>query len=270
MLVDSHCHLDFPELSEDLDGVITRARNAGIGQFVTIGTKLSKVDGVLAIARARPEVSCTIGIHPHHVAKEERATVERLVALAQDPEVVGIGESGLDYFYDNSPREQQRDSFAVHIRAAREAGLPLVVHTRDADDDTAEILESEYRDGPFTGVLHCFSAGPGLARRGLDIGFYVSLSGILTFPKSDALRETVRTVPLDRLLVETDSPYLAPKPWRGKRNQPAYMVETARVLAAVKGVSPQRIEAATTENFRRLFPRAPRIDSTSLAAFEAA
>ena len=261
MLVDSHCHLDFETFDSDRDDVFARARDAGVGAMVTICTRLSRFDEVLALAAPRSNVFCSVGIHPHQVAEEERATVERLVDLARHPKVVGIGETGLDYFYDHSPRDDQKTSFRAHIHAARETGLPLIVHTRDADDDTTAMLGEEAGQGAFPGVLHCFSSGRALAEAALELGFYISLSGIVTFRNAEDLRAIARDVPLDRLLVETDSPFLAPVPLRGKRNEPAFVVHTAKAVAAIKGVTPEALAEATTANFRRLFAKAQLADA---------
>jgi TatD DNase family protein len=263
MLVDHHCHLDFPDFGPDLDGVVGRARSAGVGMIVSISTRIRRFDGLLEIAERYPQVFCSVGTHPHYAHTELDVPVEGIVRLAQHPKVVAIGEAGLDYFYDKSPREAQATGFRSHIAAAQATGLPLVIHARDADADVAATLEEEMARKPFAAVLHCFTGGPELARRALAIGLYVSFSGILTFKKSDALREIARTVPLDRLLVETDAPYLAPGKFRGKRNEPAYVAETARELARVKGVSEGEIARATTENFFRLYAKTPR---TALAA----
>jgi len=262
MLVDSHCHLDFETFDADREDVFARARSAGVGALVTICTRLSRFDEVLALAAPRLNVFCSVGIHPHQVAEEERATVERLVELARHPKVVGIGETGLDYFYDRSPRDDQKTSFRAHIHAARETGLPLIVHTRDADDDMAAILTEEAEQGAFPGVLHCFSSGRALAEAALGLGFYISLSGIVTFRNAEDLRAIARDLPLDRLLVETDSPFLAPVPLRGKRNEPAFVVHTAEAVAALKGVTPEALARTTTENFRRLFTKAQLVDAT--------
>jgi len=258
MLVDSHCHLDFPDFATDLDGVVNRAAAAGVGTLVTIGTKLSEVDTVLAIAERFDHVWCTVGVHPHEAGRETDAGTARLVTLAKHPKVVGIGETGLDYFYEHSPREAQRQGFRAHIAAARETGLPLIVHTRDADAETADILRQEQGQGAFTGVIHCFTAGPELARVAVELGMFISLSGILTFNKAEELRRTVAGVPLDRLLVETDSPYLAPVPNRGKRNEPAFVAHTAARLAQVMGVGAAEIAERTTDNFFRLFAKVRR------------
>jgi len=256
MLIDSHCHLDFPSLIEDLDGVMERAAAAGVGRMVTICTKLSEFDRVRGLAERHQRVYCSVGIHPHEAAAEKAVTAEELVALARHPKVVGIGESGLDFYYEHSPREAQERQFRTHIRAARESGLPLIVHSRDADAEMASILAEEMAAGPFTGVMHCFSSGPALAEAALDLGLYLSLSGILTFKNAEELREIARQAPLDRLLVETDAPYLAPVPMRGRTNEPAYVAHTAAKLAELKGVGIAEIERRTTDNFERLFAKA--------------
>jgi TatD DNase family protein len=258
MLVDSHCHLDFPDFAEEREAVITRALAAGVGRMVTISTRVKRFPEILAIAESHAPVYCSVGTHPHNAAEETDVTMEELVRLSDHPKVVAIGEAGLDYFYDRSPREAQAASFRRHISAARETGLPLVIHSRDADDDMAAILEDETGKGGFPFILHCFSSGPKLAERGMKLGGYVSFSGILTFKKSDELREIARSVPRDRLLVETDAPYLAPQPFRGKRNEPAYVAHTAQVLAETIGVSHDEIATITTDNFFRLFAKMPR------------
>jgi TatD DNase family protein len=258
MLVDHHCHLDFPDFADDLDGVVGRAKAAGVGMLVSISTRIRRLDPLLKIAEAYDNVLCSVGTHPHYAHEELDVPVEEIVARARHPKVVAIGEAGLDYFYDYSPRSAQERGFRNHIAAARETQLPLVIHARDADADVAAILEEETAKGTFPAVLHCFTGGAELARRGLDLGLYVSFSGIVTFKKSDALREIARSVPLDRLLVETDAPYLAPGRYRGKRNEPAYVVETAATLAKVKGVAPEELAKATTDNFFRLYSKARR------------
>ncbi len=259
MLVDSHCHLDFPDFGADRDALVERARAAGVGKLVTISTRVAKFARLKEIAERYDNVWCSIGTQPHNAAEEPDVTAERLAEIAtREPKVVAIGEAGLDYHYDNSPREAQREGFLRHIAAARMTQLPLVIHARDADDDIAAILEEEAGKGAFPFVLHCFSSGAGLARRGLALGGYVSFSGILTFRNSDALRAIAADVPLDRLLVETDAPYLAPPPHRGRRNEPAYVVETAKVLASVKGISEAELAGATTDNFHRLFNKVAR------------
>ncbi len=256
MLVDSHCHLDFPELSSQADAVMSRAREAGVGHMLTIGTKITKFDGVLAMAERFPNVSCSVGIHPHEAGVEPAMDVEKLTALAKHPKVVAFGETGLDFYYEHSPRADQEASFRVHIAAAREVGLPMIVHTRDADPETVAIMADEMKKGAFTGVIHCFSSGPELAAKTLEMGFYISFSGIVTFKKADALRDVAKTVPLDRILVETDSPYLAPMPHRGKTNEPSFVTHTADMVAGLKGVSREELAGATTANFFRLFAKA--------------
>ncbi len=256
MLVDSHCHLDFPDFEEDRDAVVARAMAAGIGYMVTICTHMTKFEGVHRVAQAYDNISCTVGVHPHNAGEEGAlAPTEALIAQAQAPKVVGIGETGLDYYYEHSPRDDQQKSFRAHIAAARETGLPLIVHTRDADEDTVDILRDEYAKGPFPGLIHCFSAGPELAAAALELDFYISISGIVTFKSAQTLRETVQDVPLKRILVETDSPYLAPVPNRGKRNEPAFTAHTAAVVADLKGVSPEEVAIQTTDNFFRLFSK---------------
>ncbi|MGQ9370297.1 TatD family hydrolase [Azospirillum sp. A39] len=257
MLVDSHCHLDFPDFAEDLDEIVARARRAGVGRMVTICTYLSRFDQVRAVAERYDDVMCSLGVHPHNAGEElAETTVERLVELSAHPKVVGLGESGLDYYYDKSPRADQQECFRRHVRAAARTGLPLIVHTRDADADTMRIVREEAPGGGVKGLLHCFSSGRALAEEALAYGFHISLSGIVTFKKSEDLRAIVADVPLDRILVETDAPYLAPMPHRGKRNEPAYVVNTARVVAEVKGVEPEELARRSTENFFRLFDRA--------------
>jgi len=255
MLVDSHCHLDFPDFQPDLNQIVERARLAGVGLMLTIGTHLSKVDQVLAVAERFDGVYCTVGVHPHEAGREEGISVDRLTDLAAHPKVVGFGESGLDYFYEHSPRAAQQSSFRIHIEAARRTGLPLVIHTRDADEDTAAILVEEQARGPFSGLLHCFSSGRQLAEKAVELGLYISFSGILTFNKTDSLRQVARDLPLDRLLVETDAPYLAPVPHRGKRNEPAFVAATAARLAAARDIGLAAVETATTANFLRLFAK---------------
>ena len=258
MLIDSHCHLDFPELAADLDAVLKRASEAGVGLMLTISTRMRRFDEIRAIVEAHDNVFCSIGTHPHNAAEEPDVTVDELVALARHPKVVAIGEAGLDYHYDHSPREMQAQSFRAHIAAARETQLPLIIHARDADADIARILIEETEKGAFPFVLHCFTSGAELARTGLALGGYVSFSGVITFKNADALREIALSVPDDRLLVETDAPYLAPMPMRGKTNEPAYVAHTARRLAALKGVSEAELARPTTDNFFRLFAKVPR------------
>jgi TatD DNase family protein len=257
MLVDSHCHLDFPDFANELDAVVARAGAAGVARMVTISTRVRRFAGVLSIAERFPEVYCSVGTHPHYAHEELEVTVDDLVAETRHPKVVAIGEAGLDYHYDNSPREAQERGFRTHIAAARATGLPLVIHSREADADTARILEEETGQGAFPAVLHCFTGGPDLARRAVALGHYVSFTGILTFKNSIALREIAAELPADRILVETDAPYLAPNPFRGKRNEPAFVVETAKVLADTRGVSLEEIARQTSDNFFRLFGKVP-------------
>ncbi len=258
MLVDSHCHLDFPDFASELDAVVARARSAGIGRIVTISTRVKKHAQVLAIAEKFPDIFCSLGTHPHNAQEEFNITAKDLIARAQHPKIVAIGEAGLDYHYDNSPRDAQARSFREHIAAARKTGLPLVIHSRNCDDDMAKMLIEETGKGAFPAVLHCFTGGRELAFKAIDLGLYVSFTGILTFKNSDVLRKIAAQLPAERIMVETDAPYLAPRPYRGKRNEPAYVAETARVLAETRGVTPDEIERQTTENFFRLFSKVPR------------
>jgi TatD DNase family protein len=255
MLVDSHCHLDFPDLAADEAGVVARAEAAGVGMFLTISTHVRRNAALQAIAARHGNIVFTVGTHPHHAAEEADVTAPEIVALAAHPKCVGIGEAGLDYHYDRSPRDVQERVFRTNIAAARETGLPLVIHARDADDDMIRILRQETGQGAFKAVLHCFTSSEKLARTGLDLGFYVSFSGVLTFKRSEELRRIASFVPAERLLVETDAPYLAPEPYRGKRNEPAYVVETAKVLAAVRGLEVDELAKLTTANFLRLFEK---------------
>jgi TatD DNase family protein len=255
MLIDTHCHLDFPDLAADIDGVLARAKAAGVGRMITISTHVARVDRYRALAEAHDEVFFTVGTHPHYADQELDVTADQLVRLAEHPKCVGIGEAGLDYHYDKAPRAAQAQGLRTHIAAARLTQLPLVIHARAADEDMIALLEDEMGKGAFPAVLHCFSSGPELARRGLALGFYLSMSGILTFKASEELRDIARDAPLDRLLVETDAPYLAPMPHRGKGNEPAYVRHTAEVLATVKNVSIQQIEDITSRNALRLFSR---------------
>ncbi|TVQ36003.1 MAG: TatD family deoxyribonuclease [Geminicoccaceae bacterium] len=256
MLVDSHCHLDFPQLAEQEDAVIARAHAAGVSVMQTICTKLTKADDVLALVERQPSVVAAMGVHPHHTAAEGLTEPARLLELAQHPKVTAIGETGLDYHYDYSPRDAQVASFRAHIEAARQTGLPLVVHTRSADADTAAILAEEMARGPFTGVVHCYSSSAELGRHALELGLHLGIGGVLTFPRSDALRAIVEDLPLDRLILETDAPYLAPPPHRGRTNEPAYIPLIAAVLAKIKGEPMATVERATTATFFRLFPKA--------------
>ncbi|MEQ1864634.1 MAG: TatD family hydrolase [Micropepsaceae bacterium] len=258
MLIDSHCHLDFPDFGPELDAVVARARQAGVGTMLTIGTKLRAFEGVRKIAERYDDIWCSVGIHPHEAAEEPIEEASTLIEHAKHPRVVGIGEAGLDYYYEHSPKHDQIRNFRAHIVAARETGLPLIVHARDADDDLCQILEEESAKGAFPGLIHCFSSTAKLARTALDLGMMISLSGIVTFKKADELRAITANVPLDRLLVETDAPYLAPMPHRGKRNEPAFVAHTAAVVAKLKNVELNRLADATTDNFFRLFKKARR------------
>jgi TatD DNase family protein len=253
VLVDSHCHLDFPDFAAERDAVIGRAKAAGVGTMLTICTRLDQFDGVRAIAEAYDGIWCSIGAHPHEAADHAPLLAEQLLALTDHSKVVGIGETGLDFHYDLSPRDIQERVFRLHIAASRASGLPLIVHAREADREIARILEEEQ---PPPGVLHCFSSGRGLAETAIELGFYVSISGIVTFRNAEELRAIVRDLPLDRLLVETDAPYLAPVPYRGKRNEPAFVAATAAAVAALKGIAPEHLAAVTRDNFFRLFTKA--------------
>ena len=258
MLVDSHCQLDFPDYAGRVDEVLARARAAGVGVCVSIGTELKRFPGVKAVAEAHDNVWCSVGVHPHESEKELLDDEAALIAEAAHPKVVAIGETGLDYYYEHSPRQPQQANFRSHIAAARQTGLPVIVHTRDADDDTIHILREEMAKGAFTGLIHCFTGTQRLADAALELGLYISVSGIATFKNSQPLRDVIKSVPLDRLLVETDAPYLAPVPHRGKTNEPAFVAHTAAMLADLKGVSGQELADATTENFFRLFSKVQR------------
>lgn len=258
MLVDSHCHLDFPEFAEERVALVARARAAGVERMVTISTRVRRFTQIREIAEQFEEVYCSIGTHPHNAGEEQDVTADELVNLSGHPKVVAIGEAGLDYFYDNAPRDAQAASLRNHIAAARRTDLPLVIHARDADEDMAAILKEESEKGAFPFVLHCFSSGRGLAEAGVRLGGYVSFSGILTFKRSEELRAIAADIPRDRLLVETDAPFLAPIPFRGKRNEPAFVAHTAKVLGEVIGVGPAEVAALTTDNFFRLFSKMPR------------
>ena len=258
MLVDSHCHLDFPDFASELDQVMARAAAAGVGALVTISTRVGRFDSVLAVAERFDNVYCSVGTHPHHAHEELDVTPDELVRLAEHPKVVAIGEAGLDYHYDNSPREAQAAGLRTHIAAARMSGLPLIIHAREADSDLAAILTEETEKGAFPAVLHCFSSGRGLAETGIALGTYVSFSGIMTFKNAQDIRDIARDMPAERILVETDAPYLAPPPHRGERNEPAFVAHTAAALAETRGVSRDAIAAQTSENFFRLFAKASR------------
>jgi TatD DNase family protein len=266
MLIDSHCHLDFPDFADALDDVVARARAAGIARMVTISTRVHRFAGLLAIAERFDDVYCSVGTHPHYAHEELDITAADLVARTRHPKVVALGEAGLDYHYDRSPRDAQERGFRSHIAAARETRLPLVIHSREADADTARILEEETGQGAFPAVLHCFTGSADLARRAIALGLFISFTGILTFKTSTALRAIAAELPADRILVETDAPYLAPGPFRGKRNEPAYVVETAKVLAETRGVSSDVIAQQTSDNFFRLFGKVPRPVGASVSA----
>jgi len=253
MLVDSHCHLDFPDFATERAAIIARARSAGVATMLTIGTRLDEFPGVRAIAEAHDEVWCSVGAHPHEAKDHAELVPEELIALTAHAKVVGIGETGLDFHYDLSPRDVQEQVFRTHIAAARATGLPLVIHAREADREVARILDEER---PPPGVMHCFSSGRALAEAALALGFYISISGIVTFRNAEDLRAIVRDVPLERLLVETDAPYLAPVPYRGKRNEPAFVAATAAAVADLKGLEPEALATATSANFFRLFAKA--------------
>jgi TatD DNase family protein len=263
MLVDSHCHLDFPDFADDLAGIVARAEAAGIGRILTISTRVRRLAGLLAIVERFPNVYCSVGTHPHHADEEDGIAADELIALTGHPKVVALGEAGLDNFYDNgSPQAQQR-GFRAHIAAARATGLPLVIHTRDADEDCGRILEEEMAKGAFPAVLHCYTGGRELAMKAIALGLSISFTGILTFKKSQALRDLAAELPADRIMVETDAPYLAPGKFRGKRNEPCYVIEIARVLAEARGVSLEEISRQTTQNFFRLFSKVPAVDATA-------
>ena len=256
-LVDSHCHLDFPDFAGELDAVVARARAAGIARIVTISTRVKRHAEVLGIAERFDDVYCSVGTHPHYAQEELDVSVGELIGGTRHPKVVAIGEAGLDYHYDRSPRAAQEQGLRNHIAAARATGLPLVIHSRDADEDMARVLEEETGRGAFPAVLHCFTGGRELARRAIALGLFISFTGIITFKKSDELRAIAQSLPADRILVETDAPYLAPGRHRGKRNEPAYVLETAKVLAESRGVSLETIARQTSENFFRLFRKVP-------------
>ncbi len=258
MLIDSHCHLDFPDFAGEHEAVLARAQSAGVAHIVTISTRVKRHAEVLAIAERFPQVYCSVGTHPHHAHEELDIGTDELIARTRHPKVVAIGEAGLDHHYDSSPRDAQERGFRNHIAAARATGLPLVIHSREADTDMARILEEETGKGAFPAVLHCFTGGRDLAQRAIALGLFISFTGILTFKKSDDLRAIAKSLPADRILVETDAPYLAPGPHRGKRNEPAFVAETAKVLAETRETSPDEIARQTTENFFRLFGKVPR------------
>jgi TatD DNase family protein len=257
MLVDSHCHLDFPDFAEDLDGIVARAEAAGVGKLVTISTRVRRLPALLAIAERFPNVFCSVGTHPHNADEEDGITAEELIELTRHPKVIALGEAGLDNFYEHGSSGAQERGFRAHIAAARATGLPLVIHTREADEQCGTILEDEMAKGAFKAVLHCYTGGRELAMKAIDMGLSISFTGIITFKKSQELRDLAAELPADRIMVETDAPYLAPGKWRGKRNEPSYVVETAKVLAETRGVSLEELARQTTENFFRLFSKVP-------------
>ncbi|MCU0818032.1 MAG: TatD family hydrolase [Beijerinckiaceae bacterium] len=257
-ITDTHCHLDFPDFAEDLPGVIARARAAGVHRMVTISTRVKKAAVYQGLAERFENVWFSVGTHPHNAAEEPDVTLDEIIRLSQHPKCVAIGEAGLDYHYDKSPRDQQAASFRLQIAAARITGLPLVIHARAADEDMIAILEEEMGKGAFAAILHCFSSGAKLARMGVKLGLYVSFSGILTFKNSTEIRDIAAEVPVERLLVETDAPYLAPVPHRGKTNEPAFTAHTAAVLAEVKGVSLEALAPILEANTNRIFAKLPR------------
>jgi len=263
MLIDTHCHLDFPDFVPEQDEIVSRAEARGVARMITISTHLSRINRVKSVSETYENVYFTVGTHPHNSHEEVEPTVEEIVALSDHPKCVGLGEAGLDYHYDKAPREVSRRVFRTHIAAARETQLPLVIHTRDADADCAAILKEEMGKGAFPALLHCFTSTLALAETAVELGLYISFSGVLTFKNSAELRETARALPLSRLLVETDAPFLAPVPHRGKRNEPAFVADTARVLAEIKGVSEAEIARVTTENALRLFSKMPPLESAA-------
>lgn len=255
-LVDSHCHLNFPDFSKDIEDVIKNARHNGVGVMQTICTEVEEFDEVYAIAEKYEGIYCSVGVHPNESGEKKPADLQYLLDKAALPKVIGIGETGLDYHYERSDRKIQQKSFRIHIDAARQSGLPLIVHTRDADDDTMDILEEEMARGKFKGLIHCFTSSKTLAERAIAIGFYISLSGIISFKNAQDIRDTIKILPLERLLIETDAPFLAPLPHRGKRNEPAFVKYTNLKLAEIKGISEEECARITTENFFRLFDKA--------------
>jgi TatD DNase family protein len=263
MLVDSHCHLDFPDFAEDLDSIVARAEAAGVGRIVTISTRVRRLAALLEIAERFPNVYCSVGTHPHNADEEDGISADELIGLTRHPKVVALGEAGLDYFYENGSPEAQARGFRNHIAAARATGLPLVIHTREADDDCGRILEDEMAKGSFRAVLHCYTGGRELAMKAISLGLSISFTGILTFKKSQPLRELAAELPADRIMVETDAPYLAPGKFRGKRNEPSYVLETTRVLAETRGVSLEEIARQTTENFFHLFSKVSRTEAAA-------
>ena len=258
-LVDSHCHLNFKDFEEDFDSVIQRAKDSNVQIMVSISTELEEIDHIIKISESYNNIYCTVGVHPHSAKIQNKLSEDFLIERASNPKVIGIGETGLDFYYENSLKEDQIDSFIKHINVSRETQLPLIIHTREADEKTCEILESEYKNGSFPGIIHCFTAGANLAKRVIDLGFYISLSGIVTFKNASDLRETIKKIPLDRIIVETDSPYLSPEPLRGKRNEPSHVLHTAKYLADFYGKYENDFFAMTTDNFFKIFNKANRL-----------
>ncbi len=258
MLVDSHCHLDFEQFEGQLDDIIANAKEHGVTWMQTICTRISEFDKILPIATQYPNIWCSVGVHPNNVTEEPIATTEHIISLTNHERVIGIGETGLDYYYEHSPKKEQQASFVEHIKAAQETGLPIIVHTRDADDDTIRILQEHMQEKPFKGLIHCFSTGRKLAEAAIDMGMYISISGIVTFKKAHDLQNIVKDLPLTSLLVETDAPYLAPVPMRGKTNEPAFTKYTAQFIAQLKEIDEADVAKVTTDNFFTLFNKATR------------
>lgn len=257
-IVDSHCHLNYGSLAEDMDGVLERAAANGVGTMLAINARLSEYEDVLKIAESHDHIWATVGSHPHDAEDEWGITADQLIGMAQHKKVVGIGETGLDYYYEHSPRDKQKENFIAHIEAARETGLPLIVHARDADEDCAEIMEAEMKKGEYPAVIHCFTASEEFARRSLDIGCYISLSGIVTFKSASVLQDAIKIIPMERLLIETDAPFLAPVPMRGKPNEPSFVKHTAEFLANHFDISYAELAKTTTDNFFTLFSKTER------------
>lgn len=256
MLVDSHCHLNYPDFETDLEDILVRASESGISNLLTICTKIEEFHNVLSIAKRNKNIFCSVGVHPHNVDTCEKVSKNKLLKLASHESVVGFGETGFDLYYQHSSKKSQEISFRTHIAASRETDIPVIIHTRDAEKDTIRVLENEYGDGKFFGVIHCFSSTPKLAEVALKLGFYISISGIVTFKNAGSLREIITEVPLNRLLLETDAPYLAPVPKRGQRNEPSFVTYTLQKVAEIKGVSSNYLAQVTSENFFRLFSKA--------------
>ena len=255
-IVDSHCHLNFPQFKDKLDEIVNRALDKGVSKMLTISTKLNEISNLEDISKAYSEVYNSVGVHPHECKNYKDLCLEDLLKYTKNPKCIGIGESGLDFYYENSPKELQIELFKIHIEAARKSFLPLIVHTRAADSETIEILQNEMKRGRFTGLIHCFSTSQELAESAIDLGLYISLSGIITFNKSNELRNIIKELPVDRLLVETDAPYLAPEPYRGKCNEPAYVIKTAQFISNLLGISFESFAKQTTNNFYKLFTEA--------------